>query len=82
MTIREIWTSRNFWWSGWGGWKERGEHGGSSMINCAIHGKGSLIFDWTRTTKTSRSEFSHGVDYGTNDQSNEPVEPPSIITKD
>ncbi|CAK9236001.1 unnamed protein product [Sphagnum troendelagicum] len=32
--------------------------------------------------KTSRSEFSHGVSHGTNDQSNERAKPPSTAAKD
>jgi hypothetical protein len=40
------------------------------------------IFDWTRVVEASRSELPHGIDYGTNDQSNEPVEPPSDAAKD
>jgi len=32
--------------------------------------------------EASGSELPHGVSYGTNDQSNELVEPPSATTKD
>jgi hypothetical protein len=32
--------------------------------------------------KTSKGELLHGVSYGTNDQSYEPVELPSIAAKD
>jgi len=32
--------------------------------------------------KASKSEHSQGVNNGTNDKSNEPVEPPSTTTKD
>jgi len=32
--------------------------------------------------KVSRNELLHGVDYGTNDKSNEPIELPSTIAKD
>lgn len=82
MTTSEIWTSGNILWSGRSGQKVKKEHKESSMTNCAIHGKGNSIFYWTKATKVLRSEFSHGVDYKTNDKSNELVELPFTITKD
>jgi len=82
MTTSEIQISDNVWWSSGGGQKEGGEHGGSSTTNCAIHGENNLILDWTKTTEASGNELPHGVGYGTNDQSNEPVKPPSTVAKD
>jgi hypothetical protein len=81
MTISEIWTSGNVWWSKRGGRKEGSEHGRSLMTNYAIHGEGISILDWTWAAKTSKSELLHGVDYGTNDKSNKSVEPPFTTIK-
>jgi hypothetical protein len=62
--------------------QKKGEHGGNSMSNCVIHGENNSIIDWTKATKASRSELLHGVGYGTDNKTNELIEPLYTITKD
>ncbi len=81
MTTNEIWINKDIWWNGKGDKKEGGKHGRNCTANCAICGKGSPIFYWTKTAKASKSELLHGIGYGTNDKSNELVKPPSTTTK-
>ncbi len=81
MTISEIWTSKDVWWSYKGGQEERGEHGRNFTTNHAIHVESNSFIYWTEVAKTFRNKLSHGIGHGEDDKWSEPVELPFIVTK-